>query len=158
MSLIFITSWKAQNSVTETERQDRNPKDADTSGGLLYWPFFNPRCDSIIRVLRPYFLDERCPSVVCCGPLRRAPGGAQHDFCPDLVMAPTGRPWLTIWRWYPRICNFRTPCNPVVIHVICFSLLAHASCLAFYTSCRRDPWLTALLKINMQQFIFSARS
>ena len=39
----------------ETEAKTRT----QTGGGLLYWPFLNPRVDSIFRDLRLCFLDER---------------------------------------------------------------------------------------------------
>ena len=59
---LFI-SQKVQNSVSVRE----TGRWRETSRGLLYWPFHNPRCDSIFGALCPCFLDERFSTRFCQG-------------------------------------------------------------------------------------------
>ena len=72
------------------------------------------------------------------------------------VVASVGWPWLSdsvTDSVYLYIYNFLT----VVIHGIYFRLSNHASFFPVYTtgtSSPRNPWLTALSKVNMQQVLF----
>ena len=63
----YIFCWKDWNSVNMREKQGQGDEGCgtQTGGGLLYWPFLNPHCDSIFRALYSCFFDERFLIGVC---------------------------------------------------------------------------------------------
>ena len=81
--------------------------------------------------------------LLCRGSTASSPavGGAQHSFCLDLVLTPTGWPWLTNWPWLPGtdcrylcIYNFVTPSIlPVHDSHDLFPLLSPRELSSFFT-------------------------
>ena len=122
----------------------------ETGGGLLYWPFLNPRCDSIFTTLRLCFLNERSKQGSAIGPLGLSGhllATLQTSWLPDRL---TDWPWLSVW--YLCIYDFITP-----ISSSCpsgsqppWSAYTHASSFSsnhFVYTARtprtRNPWLPA---------------
>ena len=59
---------RSKLSVSTSERQGRRTR-TQTGGGLLYWPFLIPRCDTIFRAFRLCFPAERFSIGFCRRPL-----------------------------------------------------------------------------------------
>ena len=91
-------------------------------------------------------------------------GGTQHGFCPDLLMAPTGWPRLTVWCVY---IISQCPCIPIVNQCdLLLSVNPHELFTSTHylfsdnhfvytagTSCPRNPWFMTRSKVNMQHLL-----
>ena len=121
--------------VLKCERERKTNVDwYKTDGGLLYWPFFNPRCISIFRAP----LSTSSASRV----------GRPRSTSGNSLVAPSE--WLSDVSARVYIIS-QHPLFPVVN---ARELLTSTHrCLPVYTAgtyCPRNPWLAALSKFNMQ--------
>ena len=147
MSSLFLERSKLCKTDRQTgTKRGREMTLTQTGGELLYWPFFNPHWLHIhgLTVLLPW---------------REVLNRGQLWDTANLVVTPTGWPDSVTdpdRRGYSRIYNFITSklfsgsWSPWSAYTKAKFFFGNHFAYKAGTSCPRNPWLTALSKVNMQ--------